>query len=322
MSKVYIGIDLGGTNIAIGLVNEACQLLDKGSVPTGRERTCAEIMRDAAGLTSVLLERNGMDPSQVCVIGVGAPGFVDPKKRIIFEEVNFPAFKNENLEEELGQYFPGIPVYLENDANAAAFGEAICGAVQGISDAVVVTLGTGVGGGIIMNGKIYSGFNAGASELGHMVIDLNGPLCACGRRGCYENYASATALICQTKEKIEAYPDSIIHEMIGHNPDNITGKTAFDAAKQGDPAGQQIVSEYIEYLGMGVVNLINMLQPEAIVIGGGICKEGDYLLSRLQAFVDQFSYTPEGVPKTKLLTAALGNDAGIIGAAMLWKQEV
>ncbi len=321
MNKIYIGIDLGGTNIAVGIVTEDCRLLDKDSVPTGRERGFSEIMKDAVGLIHALLQRNSMDTSQICAIGMGAPGVTDPDKRIIFKEVNFPAFKDENLEAELGKYFPGVPVYLENDANAAAYGEALCGAIQGVSDAVVVTLGTGVGGGIILNGKIYSGFNHAASELGHMVLNVSGPACACGRRGCFESYASATALIRQTKEKLEAYPDSMIHEMIDHNLDNINGKTAFDAAKQGDVAGTRIISDYIAYLSAGITNIINLLQPEAIVIGGGICKEGEYLLSRVRAHVERDAYSAEGVPATRILTAKLGNDAGIIGAAMLWKQQ-
>ncbi len=318
---MYIGIDLGGTNMAVGLVDETGRLLDKASVPSGRERTFPEIMMDSVDLIRTLLARNKIDASELRGIGMGAPGLVDPKKRIIFEEVNFPAFHNENPEKEMANYFPGVPVYLENDANAAAYGEAVCGAIRDVSEAVMITLGTGVGGGIIVGKKIYSGFNFAAGELGHMTLDINGPVCACGRRGCFETYASATALIRRTKEVIEENPDSIIHEMIGHNLENVNGKVAFDAAKQGDSAGEQIVSEFVSALAIGIANVINLLQPETIVLGGGVSKEGDYLLSRLMPLVRQFSYAPKCLPETKLKMAKLGNDAGIIGAAMLWKQE-
>ncbi len=320
---MYIGIDLGGTNLAVGLVDAQCHLVAKKSAPTGREREFSEIMAEAASLIGQLLQENGVDIGQLKAIGMGTPGLLDFNNKTILRTSNFPKIKNHNVEAELQKYFPTVPVYVENDANAAAYGEALEGAAKGISNVVVVTLGTGVGGGVIIDGKIYAGFNHAGSELGHMILNFEGPQCGCGRHGCFETYASATALIRQTAETILEYPDSVIHNMIGYDPQNITGKTAFDAAKQGDAAGEKIVSRYVEYLAMGIVNIMNIFQPEVIVIGGGICKEGEYLLSRLENYehIKHYSYRPPEIPSTQFVTAKLGNDAGIIGAAMLWKQS-
>ncbi|MBR5236625.1 MAG: ROK family protein [Clostridia bacterium] len=317
---MYVGIDLGGINIAIGLVDDDYNIIAKGSVPTGREREFSEIMADAAALINRLLDESGKTAADIKCIGMGSPGVPDVENRTIIAASSFPKIHHSSAQDELHKYFPGVPVFVENDANAAAYGEKLAGAAKGIDNVVVVTLGTGVGGGVIIDKKIYAGFNHGGSEIGHMVLNFNGPQCPCGRKGCFEVYASATALIRQTKDMIASYPDSIIHEMIDHDPDKINGKTAFDAAKLGDRAGEKTVAKFIEYLGIGVLNIINVLQPEAIVIGGGICKEGKYLLDRLNEFITPYFYTDQ-IPFAKLMTATLGNDAGIIGAAMLWQQQ-
>ena len=276
-------------------------------------------MKDMAELCRKVTEEAGYRMEDVSSIGIGSPGTPDVvEKRVIYTN-NIVNFVDVNLEKELQKYFPGMAVYVENDANAAAYGEILAGAAKEFSSAVVVTLGTGVGGGVIIDNKIYAGFNHAGSEVGHMVIIKDGVPCTCGRKGCFEVYASATALIRETAEMIEKYPDSIIHEMIDRNPENINGKTAFDAAEKGDAAGGEIIKQYVEYLGTGVSNLINIFQPEAIVIGGGISKQGENLLVPLREYVKKNCYT-HGVPESKIMTAKLGNDAGIIGAAMLWKQ--
>ncbi len=318
---MYVGIDLGGINIAIGLVDDDCNIIAKGSIPTGREREFSEIMEDAAHLIEKLLDEAGLTGADIQAIGMGTPGIPGIEEKSVVYACNFPKVKHGKLQDEMRKYFPGVNAYVENDANAAAYGEILAGAAKGLKDAVVVTLGTGVGGGVIVDGKIYAGFNHCGSEIGHMVLNFNGPACNCGRKGCFEVYASATALINQTKEMIQSYPDSVIHEMIDHNPDKVNGKVPFDAAQQGDRAGEKIIKNYLEYLGVGLVNIINIFQPEAIVIGGGICKQGENLLAPLREYVKHYIYTPDEIPTTKLMTAQLGNDAGIIGAAMLWKQQ-
>ena len=316
---MYLGVDLGGINIAIGLVDDNFHIVHKESVPTGRLRPFEEIMKDMANLCRKVTEDAGYQMSDISSIGIGTPGTPDVVEKKVIYANNLVHFVDVNLEKELQKYFPNMPVYVENDANAAAYGEILAGAAKEFSTAVVVTLGTGVGGGVIIDNKIYAGFNHAGSEVGHMVIVKDGEPCSCGRRGCFEVYASATALIRETAEMIEKYPDSIIHDMIENNPETINGKTAFDAARQGDEAGCEIVRQYVEYLGCGISNLINVFQPEAIVIGGGVSKEGENLLVPLREYVKKNSYT-RGVPESKIITAKLGNDAGIIGAAMLWKQ--
>lgn len=316
---MYLGVDLGGTNIAVGLVDENCNIVQKESVPTGRTRSFEEIMKDMADLCRKVTEDAGYTMNDVKCIGIGSPGTPDVVNKRLVCANNFADFNDVYLEKELQKYFPGMTVHLENDANAAAYGEIVAGAAKDFSTAVIVTLGTGVGGGVIIDNKIYAGFNHAGSEVGHMVIVKDGVQCSCGRRGCLEVYASATALIRETAEIIAQYPDSIIHEMIDHDPEKISGKSAFIAAKKGDEAGKKIVEQFVEYLGTGVSNLINVFQPEAIVIGGGISKEGENLLVPLREYVKKNSYT-RGVPESQIITAKLGNDAGIIGAAMLWQQ--
>ncbi len=317
---MYLGVDLGGINIAVGLVDDNYQIIQKESVPTGRLRSFEEIMKDMADLCRKVTEDAGYSMSDVKSIGIGSPGTPDVvNKRIVYTN-NIVNFVDVYLEKELQKYFPNMTVYVENDANAAAYGEIIAGAAKEFSTAVVVTLGTGVGGGVIIDNKIYAGFNHAGSEVGHMVIVKDGVGCTCGRRGCFEVYASATALIRETAEIIEQYPDSIIHEMIEHDPEKISGKSAFIAARQGDAAGQKIVDQYVEYLGTGIANLINIFQPEAVVIGGGISKEGENLLVPLREYTKKNCYT-RGVEQSQIIKAKLGNDAGIIGAAMLWQQQ-
>jgi glucokinase len=228
---------------------------------------------------------------------------------------NIP-YKNTNIR----QIFSGItktPVYIDNDANCAALGEATSGGAKGYADSITVTLGTGVGGGIIINGKIYSGHNYAGGELGHHVIMMGGEQCSCGRKGCFEAYASATALIRDTKKAASLHPDSKINSICDNNTENIDAKTVFIAKRAGDPYAAELVDNYIRYLGEGISNIINIFQPDIVLIGGGISKEGDGLLNPLREFVRHNTYKSEGISKTLIRQAVLGNDAGIIGAAML-----
>lgn len=316
---MYLGVDLGGINIAVGLVDDDCNIIQKESVPTGRFRSCGEIIKDMAELCQRTTESAGYQMSDVQSIGIGVPGTPDViNKRVVYAN-NIIHFKDVYLENEMQKYFPDMPVYVENDANAAAYGEIVGEAAKKCSSALVVTLGTGVGGGMIIDNKIYAGFNHAGGEVGHMVIERNGVPCTCGRKGCFEMYASATALIRETAEVIKQYPESIIHELIDYNVENISGRTAFLAAEQGDEAGKIIVERYIECLGIGITNLMNIFQPEVLVIGGGISKEGETLLTPLRAYVKKHIYTRD-TSEPQMITAKLGNDAGIIGAAMIWRQ--
>ena len=319
----HIGVDLGGTNIAAGIVDENGKIIIRRSTKTGRLRSFEEIMNDLLGLCDDIMRRANINKEEVLTIGIGTPGNVEPKgTRVVFGN-NIPAFTGADFGEAVRKHYPHMEFYLDNDANVAALAEVFCGAAIGKKNVLMVTLGTGVGGGLIIDGKIYQGFNGAAGEIGHVVIQKGGHKCNCGRRGCWEVYASVTALVRETEEIIKDYPDSIIHKTIAKDGGKISGLTSFDAMRKGDECGRKIVEQYIEYIGMGVVDMINILQPEMIVIGGGISKEGDYIIKPLREYVRENVYThaQPDFPQPEIVTAKMGNDAGIVGAALLYKQE-
>lgn len=309
-----IGVDLGGTNIAVGVVDENMKIIGRGKVKTRAPRPAAEIFDDIALAVDMAVKDAGISMDDVSVVGVGTPGSVNKSNGHIefsnnLEFDNVPA--KEMLEERIGK-----TVFLDNDANCAALGEAVAGVGNGVENFVAITLGTGVGSGIIVNGKIVVGVNYCAGEMGHMVISVDGKPCNCGRKGCWESYSSATALIAQTKEAMKNDPDSLMWKLAG-GIDSVSGRTAFDAMRQGDKTAAAVVDRYIYYLSVGICNVINALQPEIICIGGGISHEGDYLLKPLQKYVDEQRYSIYAAKQTKIVAAQLGNDAGIFGAALL-----
>lgn len=314
----YIGVDLGGTNIAAGLVDENNVIVKKLSVPTLPERGNDEVTGDIAKLIFALCDEGGVDISSVAYAGIATPGAINCDTGVIDRACNL-YMENYPMVEKLSALIP-IKIYLENDANAAALGEAVAGAAKGAKYSVMVTLGTGVGGGIVMDGKVYSGFNYAGGELGHMVIETDGVQCNCGRRGCWEAYSSATALVRMTKEEIENNPDSILAQTARKNG-KVSGKTAFIAERLGDEAGARVVKKYIKYLACGIVNVINLLQPDILCIGGGVSNEGKALLDPLLEQVADQAFTKNN-PKerqTVIRIATLANEAGIIGAANLGK---
>lgn len=312
----YIGIDLGGTNIAVGIVDESFKIVKKGSTPTLVNRDPELIIADMGKLCLELLAETGIGLEEVVCAGIAAPGSVNPRTGIIEYANNLP-FLRFPIADTLRKYLPVREVYLENDANAAALGEAVGGAAKGKRLSVMITLGTGVGGGVIIDGKIYSGFNYAGAELGHTVIEYNGRQCSCGRKGCFEAYASATALVSMTKEKLSACKDTLMWEMCGNDINKADARIAFAAMKKGDRAGKEVVDMYISYLACGITNMINIFQPEVLLIGGGVCNEKDYLLKPLTEIVNADQYTRNQAVKTEIKIAALGNDAGIVGAAAL-----
>lgn len=314
---MYVGIDLGGTNIAAGVVDENGKILSKASVPTKAIRPNEEYGDDMIMIAKKVIADAGMDICDIKAIGVGAPGSVDSKNGKVYDSENL-GMDNFALADYISKGVE-LPVYLENDANAAAFGEYSMNG-NGAENYIFVTLGTGVGGGIIIDGKIIRGFNGTGAELGHTSIKFDGIDCNCGRKGCWEAYASVTALIRQTKEAMEKNPDSLMHK-IAEKEGKVSGRTSFDAAKQGDAAAQKVVDNYAEYVGIGIANMVNIFQPNKIVIGGGISKEGDYLLDRVRKFVDANDYN-RSQEKAKIEVATLFNDAGIIGAAFAAKARV
>lgn len=312
----YLGVDLGGTTIKVGLVNEQYQILQSLSGPTGRERSSEEVLKDMALLCLEVMKLQGITEKEIHSIGIGSPGIASPNEGMILSSSNLN-FNHVNVRKEIQKYI-NTDVYVENDANCAALGEAICGAAKGESNVVVVTLGTGVGGGIVTGGRINRGNFFGAGEIGHQVICYeNGVPCGCGRKGCWEQYASATALIRQAKVAVEKAPESMILSLAKEQKvDNINAKVIFDAAQAGDQIAQNVLERYFKYIACGITNIINTIEPGMIVLGGGMSAQKEYLSSPVTKYVQEEMYGGLSL-KTKIKAATLGNDAGIIGAAFL-----
>lgn len=307
----YIGIDVGGTNLKAGLVREDGQILAVERTPLAFENP-EQFARTLAQLGQSVLHQAGIPASDVVSAGIGIPGAVAGGD--ILYTCNIP-LRDVPLSRLFRQHLD-VPVLLENDANCAAVGEWLCGAGRGTQQFIVVTLGTGVGGGLILNGKLYSGSGM-VGEVGHMVIQHGGAPCNCGRRGCWEAYASATGLIRMTREAMEAHPESLLHTVAAQSG-CVEGRTAFDAAVQGDETALTLCRDYVSYLAAGVTNLINILQPEAVAIGGGVAAAPDgLLLTPLREIVERECYPRHTGQIPRIVRAELGNDAGIIGAALL-----
>ena len=311
-----IGIDLGGTNIAAGLVGEDYKIIRKASVETKAQRDADEIVKDMAAICKRLCDEEGISLDQVSNVGIATPGTADRDRGVVKYANNLP-FRNYPIAEKLLSFLPVKSVKIANDADAAAYGEVVAGAGKGCKDFIMITLGTGVGGGIVVNGNLYSGFNYAGGELGHMVIVHNGVQCSCGRKGCWEAYSSATAIIRMTKEKMQECKDSAMWEYADGNLDNVNGRTAFDCMRKGDKAAKEVVDTYLSYLATGTANIINIFQPSVMAFGGGIANEKDNLIVPLRKLVQGDTYGSDASDMTQLKSAVLGNDAGIIGAAAL-----
>ncbi len=311
-----IGIDLGGTNIVAAVVNDKYEIVGKAKTPTNSPRSAEEIFDDIAKVCFEAIEAAGLDIDYIDSVGMGTPGTVNGEG--VIEFANNLGFVNVYAKNMLEERLGISKIYIENDANCAALGEAYAGVGHESKNFVAVTLGTGVGSGVIVDGKIVNGVNFAGGECGHMVIVMDGEECTCGRKGCWEAYASATALIKQTKAAMEKYPDSIMHQL-AEQEGKVSGRTAFDAMRKGDVAGIKVVDKYIKYVSCGIINLVNALQPEIICVGGGICNEGETLLKPLRRYVQAERYSIYSKIQTKIVKAELGNDAGVIGAAILGK---
>ena len=317
----YLGIDLGGTNIAAGVVNDKYEIIKKKSTPTLANRDGKLIIKDMAELCRSVVADCGLTIDDIEYAGIATPGTANSETGVVEYANNLP-FKRFPIADLLKEYLGVKKVYIENDANAAAKAEAIAGAAKGAKYSVMITLGTGLGGGIVLDGKVYSGFNFAGAELGHIVIEKGGKQCSCGRRGCWETYSSATGLTNMTKEHVlKARAEgrkTLIDELINGNIDNCNARVAFAAMKQGDQVGKEIVDEYISYLACGITSIINIFQPNVLSIGGGVCNEKDNLLVPLIKSVFNETYTKSDTTKQcEIKIAELGNDAGIVGAAVL-----
>ena len=312
----YIGVDLGGTGIKAGVVDEQGRILAKASCPTGVERGYGPVIADMAKLCLEALEKSGHSLDEVKAIGIGIPGIQDPATGLVPFCTNL-GWHEVPLVEEMHKYIDK-PVFVGNDATVAGLAEAVAGVSASVKTSVFVTLGTGVGGGIIIDGKPYSGPHGVASEIGHMITVVGGELCTCGNRGCWERYASATAIIREGRRFAEAHPDCAIAKAVDGDLDKIEAKTVIDLAKAGDPDAAKLFDDYVTHLCVGLVNLINLYDPEIIALGGGVSHAGQFLLDAVNAKLPQMVFY-KTMPYARVELARLGNDAGIIGAAMLGK---
>lgn len=310
-----LGVDLGGTNIAVGLVDGNYKIVKKMSAPTDAQRAPEAIVNDIAALCRKVCGEMGISLDDIQSVGIATPGIADGDTGVVKYANNLP-FRDFPIADLLKERLGGVSVKIANDANAAAWGEAVAGAAKGTSNSVMITLGTGVGGGIVINNKIYCGFNCAGGELGHIVISAGGRPCSCGRKGCWEAYSSATALIKMTKEKIEECRSTGRHTMM-FDAEKISGRTACDYMRMGDEAAKEVYDTYVWYLAVGLANIVNIFQPEVISLGGGISNEGQSLIDSLLPIVKKEQYGGGVVKETDIRIAKLGNDAGIIGAATL-----
>lgn len=312
--KYYLGVDLGGTNIAAGLVDDRMQIVEKDSVKTRLPRSARDICGDIAKLCLELAGRREIGIADIEWIGVGTPGIVWEGVVCVATNLGFEnAPVGRLLEEKLGR-----PVYVRNDADAAAYGEYIAGAGQGRSSLAMVTIGTGIGSGVIFDNRIHSGFNGAAAELGHTVIEYGGLPCPCGNSGCLEMYCSATGLKRMTAEAMAMHPESLMSG-ISDSAGGISGRTAFEAMRRGDMAAKAVVDRFTDCLAIGVSTVVNLFQPEMVCIGGGVSGEGEALLAPLREQVSKMTFAGREGRRSVIAAARLGNAAGIIGAAMLGK---
>ena len=311
---VYVGIDIGGTGIQVGIVDEKGIILQKGSMPTGVGRPFADIVKDMCDCVEATLAKSGHTMLEVHSVGVGVPGFADAKNGHVYYANNL-GWTDVPLREEMQKHLDK-PVYIDNDATVAGLAESVAGVTAGTDSSVFVTLGTGVGGGIVLHGKVWSGHHGIGSEIGHMIMEMDGVPCTCGNRGCLERYCSATAIIRMAREQVAVHPESMIMTLCGGDPEKINAKMVFDASKEGDAIGQRIFHRYIDYLAQAMATIINFLDPEVIALGGGVSKAGSYLLDALRAEVGKY-VLGKNLPFSRIEIAELGPEAGIIGAAML-----
>ena len=311
---LYIGIDVGGTSVKAGVVDENGKILCKASCPTLVERGHEAVIHDIAQLAIRVVKESGHSMDEIHSIGIGIPGMHDNRtKRVPFctnlawHDVPLIELMNREIDK---------PIFVNNDATVAGLAESVAGISAGTKSSVFVTLGTGVGGGVVLDGKVFMGEHGVATEIGHMITVAGGELCTCGNRGCWERYASATAIIREGRKFAAAHPESALYKAVGGDLEKIEARTVIDLAKAGDPDCTQLFDNYIYHLTVGIVNLINMYDPEIIALGGGVSHAGEFLLDKVNALLPEMIFF-KSMPHAEIKLAQLGNDAGIIGAAML-----
>ena len=305
-----IGIDLGGTNIAVGIVDETYRIVGGAHQPTRADQGAETLLDDISVCVKNALALSGLALQDCAGAGIGVPGTCDTRAGIVRYAHNI-GWDGVPVTQALRKRL-GLPVFLANDADSAALGEVCAGAARGCESALLVTLGTGVGGGFVVDGKIYNGHRSLGGEFGHMCIQMDGEACSCGQRGCWEAYASATALIRQAVAAAQQHPDSALNRVPA-----LDGRSIYACAAAGDPAARAVTDQYARYVGVGLVNFINALYPEVILLGGGVSGAGEALLAPVRDYVRANAFVRDAALHPQVRAATLGGDAGIIGAAAL-----
>ena len=311
---IRIGVDVGGTGIQIGVVDKEFHIIQESSIPTRTDIPFEEQVKHITDCIVSTVQAAGLNEDDIESVGIGIPGIASAKTGEIIKCTNM-GWYHVPFRDVFNRYL-NKPVHIDNDANVAALAESVAGISAGTSSSVFITIGTGIGSGIIINGRIWSGAHHIGAELGHVIFDLDGVPCTCGNHGCLERYCSATALIRMAREAVAEQPDSLILRSVNMDPSRIEAKTVFDAARQGDTLAVSVYNRYTDYLAQAIASVVNLLDPEVIVLGGGVSKAGHFLLDPLtQKYKQYIVFNDQPLPPVKI--AVLGSEAGIIGAAML-----
>lgn len=313
MNKYIVGVDLGGTNIKSAIVSEEKKIIVKTSVPTPTQEGPVAIMDAMANVVYDLMNKEGITTQDILGVGIGAPGPMNWQTGVVYSPPNLPGWHNVPLADEMQKRL-NVPCYIENDANAACFGEYWLGAGQGCDCIAVLTLGTGVGGGIVVFKKLLRGIDGTAGELGHLKVQREGRLCGCGSKGCLEAYASVTGMVRTAQEAIEKGKKTILTEMCNNNIQSITGKMIFQAVEKGDELAKEVFHETAVWLGLGIASIVNMLNPERVILCGGMIAAGDVLFNPVRETVMKNAFE---VPakRCEIVPAGLGEDSGVFGCA-------
>lgn len=315
--KYYLGLDVGGTNLVAGVVDENYNIIDRECVSAKTGNTVDELVYKMADVSKKVVKKVGLKIEDMSSWGICMPSNINPKTNLLVH-ANCFGWKNIPIYEYLKKHIP-LPIYIANDANGATYGEILAGSASQYSTALMLTLGTGVGGGIIIDNKIYAGADNMGAELGHTKLVYNGVQCTCGQKGCLEAYCSATALIRVTKEAVKKDPFSLINKLANDDEEKINGEIICNAAKQGDTLAIKILDDYTSYLAAGISSLVVIFRPEVIMLGGGIAHAGDLILKPVNEKLGLYTHAGTEIGVPPVVCASLGNDAGIIGAAFLEK---
>lgn len=314
MGKVVVGVDLGGTFVKTALVSEERTVLAKDSRPTGAEAGPEHVMAVMASAVQDLLKQAGLGTADVLAAGFGAPGPMNWQTGVVFSPPNLPGWSNVPLAAAMSQRLGGVPCFVDNDANCACYGEYWMGAGRGTESMVVLTLGTGVGGGVVVFGKLLRGIDGTAAELGHLKVQRDGRLCGCGARGCLEAYASVSGMVRTALDALEQGQHSVLRELCGEDSNNLTGKMIFEAAQQGDAVARWVFEETATWLGLGISSIVNYQNPEKVVLCGGMIAAGDLLFDPVYRTMRANSFEVPG-RRCAIVPAGLGSDSGVLGAA-------